>query len=150
MGCDMNVERMLERKGRDVLTVLPSATVAEAIGLLTEKRIGALVVSSDGASIAGILSERDIVHGLRSRGADLLALEVAEIMSRDVRCCAPEDTTGEVMAAMTEFRFRHLPVVQDGRLCGIISIGDVVKTRLDELLSESELLRNYVMGIGQG
>lgn len=146
----MNVERMLDEKGRDVLTILPSATVADAVAILTGNRIGALVVSADGTSIAGILSERDIVHGLKSRGAALLGTPVAEIMSTEVRSCAPEDTSREVMALMTEFRFRHLPVVSGGKLCGIISIGDVVKNRLDEILNESELLKNYVMGIGQG
>jgi CBS domain-containing protein len=146
----MNVERMLEEKGRDVRTILPSATVADAVDILTDNRIGALVVSADGVSIAGILSERDIVHGLNSRGAALLGTPVAEIMTTEVRSCTPEDESREVMALMTEFRFRHLPVVSDGKLCGIISIGDVVKSRLDEILNESELLKNYVMGIGQG
>lgn len=144
----MNVERMLSVKGRDVLTIQPSATVADAADVLTDNRIGALVVSPDGVSVAGILSERDIVHGLTNHGVRLLQMPVADVMTTKVRICTPDDTSGEIMALMTESRFRHLPVMQDGKLCGIISIGDVVKSRLDEILSESEQMRNYIMGVG--
>ena len=144
----MNVQQMLDAKGHDVLTIDPSASVASAAGILTEKGVGALVVSEGGDTVVGILSERDIVRGISQKGPELLAAPVRRIMSANVRTCTPEDSNSEAMALMTEFRIRHLPVIKEQKLYGIISIGDVVKNRLDELMSESEVLRNYVMGIG--
>jgi len=143
----MNVQRMLEAKGHEVHTIRPTASVAEAAEMLTAKAIGALVVCQTGDAVIGILSERDIVRGLTRHGADLLSMPVGSIMSTEVRTCAPEDSTSEIMALMTERRIRHLPVLRDRKLDGIISIGDVVKNRIDEVLNESEMLKNYVMGV---
>ena len=140
----MNVETILGRKGKVVFTVSPDTTISRAAQLLREKRIGAVVVSSDGAQVLGILSERDIVHGLAERGAAVLELPVDELMTHDVETCTGEDTGGELLALMTDRRFRHLPVLENGSLAGIVSIGDVVKSRLDEIMREAEALRDYI------
>ncbi|HTS92101.1 MAG TPA: CBS domain-containing protein [Stellaceae bacterium] len=142
----MNVETILKTKGAAVVTIAPSATIAEAVALLTRKRIGALVVSTDGREPLGILSERDIVHGLGQRGAILLDAKVDELMTRSVITCAPQDRLADLMALMTERRIRHLPVLDDGRLAGLVSIGDVVKNRLDEMEWESSSLKTYIAG----
>ena len=140
----MNVEAILRTKGRSVVTVAPDATIAAAIELLRRQGIGALVVSGDGSTVAGILSERDVVHALAERGASLLALPVAALMTRHVFTCTPTDSIAELMAEMTGRRIRHLPVVENGRLAGIVSIGDVVKNRLDEVESEANSLRAFI------
>ena len=140
----MNVEAILKGKGRSVMTIAPTATVGDAVDLLREKGIGALVVSSDGATVAGILSERDVVHALADRGAGLLALQVSALMTRHVFTCQPGDSIAELMAEMTERRIRHLPVIENGRLAGIVSIGDVVKNRLDEIEAEASSLRQFI------
>ncbi len=140
----MNVETILAGKGRDVLTIAPDAVIADAVQLLGAKGIGAVVVSADGKMVAGILSERDIVHGLAEHGGALLDRRVDELMTRDVETCSGRDTDQEVLALMTERRFRHVPVVEDGVLVGIVSIGDVVKSRLDGIASEAEAMRDYI------
>ena len=140
----MNVETMLTRKGADVFTIEPDTSIADAIHILKEKRVGALVVSEDGQSLAGILSERDIVHHLADKGAALLDSQVRDLMTPDVRTCELADTAREVLAVMTDRRIRHLPVVENGRLCGLISIGDAVKIRLDEATAEADALREYI------
>ena len=140
----MNVETILAGKGRDVLTIAPDAVIADAVRLLGAKGIGAVVVSADGKVVAGILSERDIVHGLAEHGGALLVRRVDELMTRDVETCSGRDTDQEVLALMTERRFRHVPVVEDGVLVGIVSIGDVVKSRLDGIASEAEAMRDYI------
>ncbi len=140
----MNVETILAGKGRDVLTIAPDAVIADAVRLLGAKGIGAVVVSADGKMVAGILSERDIVHGLAEHGGALLVRRVDELMTRDVETCSGRDTDQEVLALMTERRFRHVPVVEDGVLVGIVSIGDVVKSRLDGIASEAEAMRDYI------
>jgi CBS domain-containing protein len=137
-------DHILERKGRAVSTVAPDATVTEALHLLREDNVGALVVSSDGATVAGIVSERDIVRVLAERGAALLQEPVSGIMQTSVHTCAGDDTVDHLMHRMTEHRIRHLPVVADGALAGIISIGDVVKTRVDELETEQSQLVDYI------
>ncbi|MGE5202631.1 MAG: CBS domain-containing protein [Acidobacteriota bacterium] len=142
----MNVETILKTKGAAVVTIVPSATIAEAVALLARKRIGALVVSIDGREPLGILSERDIVHGLGARGASLLERQVDEIMTRSVITCSPQDRLADLMALMTERRIRHLPVLQGGRLAGLVSIGDVVKNRLDEIEWETSSLKTYIAG----
>ncbi|HVM80181.1 MAG TPA: CBS domain-containing protein [Stellaceae bacterium] len=142
----MNVETILKAKGTAVVTIAPSATIAEAVALLTRRRIGALVVSTDGREPLGILSERDIVHGLGTSGAGLLERRVDELMTRSVITCAPQDRLADLMALMTERRIRHLPVLQGGRLAGLVSIGDVVKNRLDEMEWESSSLKTYIAG----
>jgi len=140
----MNVETILKAKGRAVVTIAPDATISEAVELLRQKGIGAVVVSDDGIRIGGILSERDIVHALAERGARTLQLEVATLMTRHVYSCRPDDTVADLMAEMTLRRIRHLPVVENGRLSGIISIGDVVKSRLDEVEAEASSLRQFI------
>jgi len=142
----MNVETILKAKGTAVVTIAPTASIAEAVALLTRKRIGALVVSTDGREPLGILSERDIVHGLGTRGAAVLQGRVDELMTRSVTPCAPQDPLADLMALMTERRIRHLPVLQGGHLAGLVSIGDVVKNRLDEMEWESSSLKTYIAG----
>jgi CBS domain-containing protein len=142
----MNVEAILRNKGSTVATVRPDATIGEVAALLRRKAIGALVVSSDGSAVDGILSERDIVHALADRGAALLELKVEELMTRRVVTCSPRDSVGDLMAKMTERRIRHIPVLRDGALAGIISIGDVVKFRLDEMEYEASSLRSFIAG----
>ena len=140
----MNVETILAGKGRDVLTIAPDAVIADAVRLLGARGVGAVVVSADGKIVVGILSERDIVHGLAEHGGALLDRRVDELMTRDVKTCSGRDTDQEVLALMTERRFRHLPVVEDGVLAGIVSIGDVVKSRLDGIAGEAEAMRDYI------
>jgi CBS domain-containing protein len=137
---------VLARKGREVVTVRPDAAVAAAIGALAEHGIGAVVVSADGRAVDGILSERDVVRRLAALGHDGLDRPVADLMQREVVTCAPDTTLEEVMRTMTDGRFRHLPVVEGGALAGIVSIGDVVKSRLDELEVQAEALEGYVTG----
>jgi CBS domain-containing protein len=140
----MNVETILRNKGNWIATIRPDATIADAVSMLHRERIGAIVVSEDGNSVDGILSERDIVIALAEQAADLLSRTVGEIMTRNVVTCEPGDTVGELMAEMTNRRVRHLPVVADGRLCGIVSIGDLVKNRLDEVEFEAQSLRSFI------
>jgi CBS domain-containing protein len=142
----MNVETILKAKGSAVVTIVPSATIAEAVALLARKRIGALVVSIDGREPLGILSERDIVQGLGAGGGSLLERKVDEIMTRSVITCSPQDRLADLMALMTERRIRHLPVLNGGRLAGLVSIGDVVKNRLDEIEWETSSLKTYIAG----
>lgn len=143
----MRIAEVIRRKGADVITVTPDAGVAELVALLGEKKIGALVVSSDGgATVAGIVSERDVVARLASDGPAVLERTVADIMTVEVETCGPEDELESLARRMTDLRVRHLPVVVDGRLTAIVSIGDVVKNRLDELQDERDQLVTYVHG----
>ncbi|MDE2165138.1 MAG: CBS domain-containing protein [Alphaproteobacteria bacterium] len=142
----MNVESILKAKGHQVVTIAPVAAVAEAAALLRRMGIGALVVSVDGRRLDGIVSERDIVHALADRGAAALDLRVADLMTRRVVTCAPGETVAELMAEMTRRRIRHLPVVEHGRLVGLVSIGDVVKNRLEEMEEETTSLRQFIAG----
>jgi CBS domain-containing protein len=137
----MNVEGILRSKGATVVTIKPDATVGDLVRGLREERIGAMVVSEDGRSVLGIISERDVVRGLAERGPRILETLVAELMTRQVVSCTPRDTVKQVMAEMTRRRVRHLPVVSDGMLSGIVSIGDVVKNRLEEIETETNVLR---------
>lgn len=140
----MHVKSILHTKGRRVATIRPDATISAAIDILKARRIGALVVSRDGRYIDGILSERDIIAGLANQGASLLDDHVESVMTSEVRTCTPEDTVTEVMELMTNRRIRHVPVMEDGVLAGIVSIGDAVKQRLQELESEASHLREYI------
>jgi CBS domain-containing protein len=142
----MNVETILRNKGDWVATIRPDATIAEAVETLNRERIGALVVSADGNSVDGMLSERDIVTALDDYGEALLSRPVDQIMTRNVITCDPTDTVQELMAEMTNRRFRHIPVVREGRLRGIVSIGDLVKNRLDEVEFEANSLRSFIAG----
>jgi CBS domain-containing protein len=140
----MQIDRILRTKGAAVLTVPPSATIAEAAGLLCEHGIGALVVSPDGETIAGVISERDITRGLCQHGASAVDLTVADLMTAEVATCSIYDTVDGLAEVMTARRVRHLPVVEGGRMVGIVSIGDVVKWRLDELQLEAQTLHEYI------
>jgi CBS domain-containing protein len=138
----VKVENILDAKGRHVETIAPDATVLMAVHRLTSMKIGALVVSVDGERVEGVLSERDIVSGLLHHGDRLTDLRVREVMARSVPVCGPGDTIKQAMAQMTRTRNRHLPVVDDGKLCGLLSIGDVVKNRLEEMELETNVLRD--------
>ncbi len=138
----MTVEMILRAKGREVETIRADTRVTVAIHLLTSKGIGALVVTSEGGRVEGVLSERDLVRGLDRLGSDILGMQVSEIMSRPVPVCAPSDGVKHVMAEMTRTRQRHLLVVDEAKLAGIVSIGDVVKSRLEELELETNVLRD--------
>jgi CBS domain-containing protein len=140
----MLVNGVLGRKGSAVVTVTPGAIVSDAVGLLRRHRIGALVVSDDGRNIVGILSERDVVAGLADEGPSLLHRPVAEVMTADPICCHLDDTTEQLMAVMTHRRVRHLPVEHNGELIGLVSIGDVVLQRVQELESEKQVLHDYI------
>ncbi|HVA35947.1 MAG TPA: CBS domain-containing protein [Stellaceae bacterium] len=142
----MNVEAILKAKGRQVVTIAPDAAVADAVRLLHRMGIGALIVSTDAKRLDGILSERDVVHALADRGTGLLDLRVSDLMTRRVVTCAPADTIAELMAEMTRSRIRHLPVVEHGRIVGLVSIGDVVKNRLEEMEFETTSLRQFISG----
>jgi CBS domain-containing protein len=142
----MNVHTILRNKGKSVVTIHPDATVERAVAVLRLRGIGALVVSGDGESVAGILSERDIVEALGRFGSELFALSVAEVMTAPVVTCEPEDSVAELMAEMTNRRIRHFPVLDDGRLVGIVSIGDMVKSRLDEIEYEAHSMRSFIAG----
>ena len=138
----MKVASILKIKGTTVATTPPRTTVATSARLLRDEHIGALVVSEDGVTALGIITERDIVHGLADRGSSLLELPVELVMTRTPVTCTPDDDIQTVMRQMTRLRVRHLPVVVGGRLQGIVSIGDVVKHRLDELETEANVLRD--------
>lgn len=137
----MKVETILKGKGRSVETITPDATVTMAIHRLRTAGIGALVVSSDGKRASGLISERDVVRGLAEHAGRLLDMPVGEVMSKGPTCSS-EDSLKDVMTTMTRTRNRHLPVVDGGTLSGIVSIGDVVKNRLDELELEANVLRD--------
>jgi CBS domain-containing protein len=144
----MHVKQILAHKGPAVVTIAPAATVARVVALLAEHRIGALVVTSDGRSIEGIVSERDIVKALSAHGGDVLGMAVREIMTADVHTCVPADEVRALARIMTDKRFRHMPVVVDGALSGIVTIGDIVKGRVDELETEHEQLMDYISSAG--
>lgn len=137
---------VLARKGHHVHTVSPGAPVTEAIAALADHNVGALVVSADGRTVEGIISERDIVRRLAALGEDGLDRPVADLMQPEVVTCSSDTSIEQVMRTMTDGRFRHIPVVDDGALTGIVSIGDVVRCRLDDLEVQTEALKGYVTG----
>jgi CBS domain-containing protein len=139
----MRINEVLHAKGDTVVTVSPDATVRDLVNLLAEHNIGAVVVSTDGSSVEGIVSERDVVRGL-VRGTQTLDLPVRDIMTPDVQTADPHQSVHELAKVMTEHRVRHVPVVVDGSLHGIVSIGDVVKSRIGELEFERDQLTSYV------
>lgn len=142
----MKVRNIIGDKGREVATIRSESTISTATNLLKLKGIGALVVSEDGSQVAGILSERDIVRGLVDHGHELLDMRVSELMTRTVKTCALDADVTEIMGEMTRSRVRHLPVLEKGALVGIVSIGDAVKIRLDELETETNVLRDFIVG----
>ena len=141
----MNVQSIIGGKSPVVATITQTATLREAVAQLTERRIGALVVSGDGKAIEGIISERDIVRVLAERGAGALDEPVSQTMTRKVETCNESETVSSLMERMTSGKFRHMPVVDRGRVVGIVSIGDIVKHRLHEMERESAAMRDYIM-----
>ena len=140
----MHVERILALKGYDVISVTTNETIGVAANILSENRIGAILVRDDDGFVRGVLSERDIVRGLADLGSRCLETGVVELMTRDVVFCGPEDDIDTIMAIMTDRRIRHLPVMRENQLLGIISIGDVVKFRIEEIKSEADAMRQYI------
>ncbi|TVR08365.1 MAG: CBS domain-containing protein [Salinarimonadaceae bacterium] len=140
----MTVRQVLAEKGGDVVTIGPDKTLAEAAAMLAKRKIGAVVVTREGADVAGILSERDIIRALADKGQQSLTDHVSAHMTSEVVTCPPEADMDHLMRAMTRGKFRHVPVVEAGRLVGIVSIGDVVKRRLAEVEAEHEALREYI------
>jgi CBS domain-containing protein len=140
----VQISQVLRHKGREVATIDGSESVRAALALLAEKGIGALVVSADGRTIDGIVSERDVARGLHSHGAALLVESVSSVMTAQVHTCSPHMSVHDLAQTMTDHRVRHVPVVEDGELVGIVSIGDVVKARLDELEEERKQLVDYI------
>ena len=146
-GGPMIIESILKSKGSEVRTIEPDATVAETLHHLHHERIGALVVSEDKTSIAGIISDRGIMDAIAGRGVEVLGERVGSVMTRKVFTCSRHDRVSAIMALMTNRRIRHIPVVEnDGQLCGIVSIGDVVKHQLDEMQHEADAMREYISG----
>lgn len=144
-GSAMNVRSILADKGDQVVTVARTASLTDVVATLAQHRIGALIVSGDGGALEGIVSERDLVRVLASGGAGALADEVASVMTTDVVTCSPDDGVERLMVLMTARRIRHLPVLDGERVAGMISIGDVVKTRMGELESENRALYDYIV-----
>lgn len=143
----MRISEVIQRKGSHVVTVAPDVSITDLLALLAEHGIGAVVVSADGGeTVAGIVSERDVVRAIHEQGRDVLGQAVTAIMTTDVQTCAPDEELGALALRMTEHRVRHFPVVEDGHLVAIVSIGDVVKNRLDELQDERNALVHYVQG----
>lgn len=141
----MRIRDILTVKGSAVVVIEPQASVRELVALLREHNLGAVVVASDELTVDGIVSERDVVRRLAD-GPEVLEREVADIMTRDVHTCRPDETVESLAATMTQERIRHLPVLEDGRLCGIVSIGDIVKSHIRDLEFERAQLEGYVSG----
>ena len=143
----MLVQQILKSKGDGaVITITPETKVSEAAQTLAERRIGGLIVSRDGETVDGILSGRDIVRSLAVRGTSCMTETVSDMMTRNPVCCSKQDSSDAVLTRMTDGRFRHMPVVEDGKLVGIVTIGDVVKARLEELSMEKNALEGMIMG----
>jgi CBS domain-containing protein len=140
----MTVRKILNLKGSDVVTIAPEKKLLDAIALLAKHRIGALIVTGKNREVLGVLSERDIVRLLSNKDNNRFENTVASAMTSAVKSCEPDDTIQRIMHVMTQGRFRHMPVVENGRLAGVISIGDVVKLRLEEMERESEHLKEYI------
>ena len=140
----MNVAAILKTKGTSVFTDLPDTPLSSIVSTLVEKKIGVVVICDEDGTLIGIISERDIVRCLAQDGPEMLKNPASSIMTKDVQTCVPADTIATIMQQMSDRKFRHVPVVEDGQLCGIISIGDVVKVRLQEIQSEADALRDYV------
>ncbi len=140
----MQVSVLLQTKGSDVVTVGPGDPISEVLAILAEKRIGAVVVSADGRTIDGICSERDVVRALASLGAEVLDSRTETLMTTTVVTCQPDTTVDELMSTMTDRRIRHVPVLVDEQLAGVVSIGDVIKSKIAELEHETEVLHAYI------
>jgi len=141
----MKVAEILKQKGQDVISVRPTESIETLAHRLRLARIGAMVVLGEGGALDGIISERDVIHGIAEHGAHCLELTVADIMTRRVITCTPEDSVTRISRLMTENRIRHLPVVTGSGLVGVVSVGDVVKNRMDELSLEANVLRDMAI-----
>lgn len=142
----MKVEQILADKGGAVFAVVDTDAIADAVSVLNDKNIGAVVVRNEKGGVVGILSERDIVRGLGKNGGDALGLKVRDCMTPDPFTCCPDDTVDTLMGQMTDKRIRHLPVIRDGDLIGVVSIGDVVKRKIEETEQEARVLKEYIAG----
>ena len=140
----MTVKQILNMKGSHTPTVLPGTKISTVIAALEAEEVGALVVSSDGKHIEGIISERDVVRGLLSLGKNVLNHKVSELMSSDVITCTAHDPVAGIMAIMDDRNIRHVPVVDEGKLAGIVSIRDIIKLRLDEVQADADAMRRYI------
>lgn len=140
----MNVKEILAAKGGDIVSIEPTADLAAAARLLSTHRIGAVVIRGAGGRLAGILSERDIVRAVAEQGADALTVSVGQVMTRKVTTCGENDSIADIMERMTAGKFRHVPVLRDGELIGVVSIGDVVKQRVGEIERDADALRDYI------
>jgi CBS domain-containing protein len=144
---NVTVQRILNaQEGAEPAYISPDAGITDVLNLLAEKNVGALVVSSDGIKVDGIISERDIVRSLRSIGADLLGKRVRDLMTKEVVTCVPEDRAAGIMAVMVSRHLRHVPVIRDGRFVSMVSIRDLLQLRLDEVRSEADAMRSYIAG----
>lgn len=143
-GRAMKIEDIVAKKGSEVVTISASASIVDLVGLLAERNIGGVVVSADGRTIDGIITERDVVRRLATEGASVLQRTVGDLMTSQVLTCQPGDTLEETAHTMTYSRIRHLPVAKGGELAGIVSIGDVVKYRIDQLTDERNHLLEYL------
>lgn len=144
----MSVAHILKQKGNAVFTVAPGDSVQSIVDSLAQHRIGAVIVSDGKGGIAGIVSERDVVRAMAGKGAAVMSKSAADIMTAKVRTCGPNDSEADLMSLMTEHRIRHLPVVINGKLAGMISIGDVVKNRMEMMEREAEELKTYIASAG--
>ncbi|MGQ0623615.1 MAG: CBS domain-containing protein [Sporichthyaceae bacterium] len=144
----MRISDVLRSKGTDVFTIAPETTVREFLAILAERRIGVCVISADGSTLAGICSERDVVRSLADQGAALLDEPVSTIATLQVHTAEPETSVEDIARLMTQRRIRHVPIVVNGALCGLISLGDVVKHRMDELETERQALVDYISSAG--
>ncbi len=140
----MNVSTILQNKGSDVVTRTPDVTLNEIVQLLNEHKIGSVVIVENSGTVCGIVSERDVVNAIATRSGSVLDEPVSDCMTKNVFTCKREDTLEKLMAEMTEHRFRHLPVVEEGQLVGLVSIGDVVKQRIAEAEMEAAAMRDYI------
>jgi CBS domain-containing protein len=140
----MNVKAILAAKGGDIFSIEPTADLAAAAKLLSTHRIGAIIIRGAGGRLAGILSERDIVRAVSEHGADALSVSVGQMMTRNVTICGENDSIADLMERMTAGKFRHMPVLRDGELIGVVSIGDVVKQRVEEIERDADALRDYI------
>ena len=142
----MTVEKLLQTKGSTVVTIRPDASLADVTHELAAGNFGALIVSANGREVIGIISERDIVRSLAKEGASALDRKVSDVMTTEVFSCAPSDRVDDMMAVMSNRRFRHMPVIENGVLCGVISMTDVMRKRIDEVQHEADAMRTFITG----
>lgn len=140
----MYVRDILKTKGSDVISVTANDPISTVLSLMSEKKVGAVLVTAEGGAIAGIISERDIVRAMNGHGDTIFRKSVGDLMTTEVVTCSSSDSMAAIMGMMTSQRFRHVPVVDDGKVVGVISIGDVVKSRIEEAEAEAEALRKYI------